>query len=602
MTKTKIPSLIGEKIVSALSEKEVIQLLESFFQVTIKDVIEQVLEHLDPNTKETIEQVLNPQESSLEGKNQQVERTVSLAKLAQKWSDLWSDWHGIVMEASDEEGRYIEQENHWEPPYFDQFAFAEDLDKVAAQMLPIVQIAFENNFKPNINFSDLLLEAENDILGSLPEWMELYDDIGLEANVTACFLTDQWLRSQAEEKTAFMFAKDVSTWDKNSANMCLEDEAIVTFFEDLPEADKQAIFEGISEHKREKPWKESLKSPYSPWHRIYMIGIELFSPEKLLDQQRENIPSYWQDGLPVIEATLEEKNYQDSLAIVQETLDSLFENSRSETKWDPESELFSVALGSGMFGESSSHKKLLRYYQQTIEGLGNMELARVLSLQAVVFEHFSNWQQIFKAFAESTIAKETKQVLFNSWKKRSIAADKPSKYLHNETLKEQEEWWMHWLIDSIATSEKGKSWFRQRLEQLLTDVTSENAKEHYPYLRLLTQDIATFKPLEQQYPKFLKVVLGTFRESPNKPRQTYLAQYVSDELCDKVLEYWENYLWTMLPQPEQAHKSDYTTHAKWMAALREISPQKYQKILAQWHDVHHRRRNLWKAMSAEGLE
>ncbi len=133
-------------------------------------------------------------------------------------------------------------------------------------------------------------------------------------------------------------------------------------------------------------------------------------------------------------------------------------------------------------------------------------------------------------------------------------------------------------------------------------MNSKDAPKYYPYLHLLTQDIATFKPLEQQYPKFYQVVLDSLRQSPNKSRQTYLVEYISDELFDKVLDYWKNYLWTMIPKPEQAHKSDYATHAKWMAALKEMSPQKYQEILAQWQDLHHRRRNLWKAMAAEGLK
>ncbi len=434
MSKLERLGLLGDKILSALTEKEIIQLLENLFQFATKDMVEQVLEHLNPNTKETLEQILTPQESSSEEQNQQAKQSVSLAKLAQKWNDLWSDWNGIVMEACDEEGNYIEQEEHWEPPYFNQVAFAEDVDKVAAQMLPILQTAFENDFEPNIDFAELLLEIEDDVLSSLPEWMELDDDIGLEANLTACFLTDQWLRSQVDEETPFMFVKDIVAWEKESSNMCLEDEAIVDFFESLSETNKQAIFEGLSKHKREKPWKELLKNPYSPWHQMYMIGIELFAPEKLLDQQRKNIPSYWQDGLPVIEAALKNKDYQTSLEVVQETLDSLFEDRRSKIKWDPEGKLFSVALGSSMFGEDSSHKELLHFYQQTAKGLGQTELARVLSLQLLVFENFSNWQQIFKAFAESTISKETKQVLFDSWKKHSIAADKPSEYLYDAPL------------------------------------------------------------------------------------------------------------------------------------------------------------------------
>ncbi|MBV8883825.1 MAG: hypothetical protein JO235_07470 [Chroococcidiopsidaceae cyanobacterium CP_BM_RX_35] len=34
-----------------------------------------------------------------------------------------------------------------------------------------------------------------------------------------------------------------------------------------------------------------------------------------------------------------------------------------------------------------------------------------------------------------------------------------------------------------------------------------------------------------------------------------------------------------VPKPESARKSDYTEHAHWMAALKELSPQNYETLL-----------------------
>ena len=84
---------------------------------------------------------------------------VSLAKLAERWATLWAEWDGIVLEATDEEGDYYEQEEEWEPPYFDAYAFMEDLEKVAVKLRPLVRTAFENSFLPNHGFAEALQAA-----------------------------------------------------------------------------------------------------------------------------------------------------------------------------------------------------------------------------------------------------------------------------------------------------------------------------------------------------------------------------------------------------------------------------------------------------------
>ncbi|MBE9181902.1 hypothetical protein IQ268_25365 [Oculatella sp. LEGE 06141] len=67
------------------------------------------------------------------------------------------------------------------------------------------------------------------------------------------------------------------------------------------------------------------------------------------------------------------------------------------------------------------------------------------------------------------------------------------------------------------------------------------------------------------------------------------------------MNYWKTHLQNFVPKPESASKSDYTVHAKWMVALKELSPQNYETLLAEWRDVHQRRSNLWKAMKQLGL-
>ncbi|MEM7794344.1 MAG: hypothetical protein AAF579_07800 [Cyanobacteria bacterium P01_C01_bin.118] len=105
------------------------------------------------------------------------------------------------------------------------------------------------------------------------------------------------------------------------------------------------------------------------------------------------------------------------------------------------------------------------------------------------------------------------------------------------------------------------------------------------------------------YPTFYEVVIRVdeLSATDDDSRQSYLKQFAPDDLWDKVMTYWKTYLHYFVPDPRAAHKSDYTQHARWMAALKELAPEAYEQLLAQWNVEHIRRSNLWKSMKQVGL-
>ncbi|NER98604.1 MAG: hypothetical protein F6J86_33075 [Symploca sp. SIO1B1] len=92
-----------------------------------------------------------------------------------------------------------------------------------------------------------------------------------------------------------------------------------------------------------------------------------------------------------------------------------------------------------------------------------------------------------------------------------------------------------------------------------------------------------------------------FSTQDEQSRREYLQQYAPVALLEQVINYWKTNLQEFVPQPEFVQKSDYTEHAHWMLALKELSPNDYQALLDQWRVAHKRRRNLWKAMKQAGL-
>jgi hypothetical protein len=126
-------STLGDKLFEALTQQEIVTLLNALFATLPPGMQDAVLDQLSPNTRQTVLRILS---GSLTPGPTSPTKAVSTAKLEQTWSSLWQRWDAIVDEAAQEDGRYMAQDEHWEPPYFDQSAFIYDLEQVAQEMRP----------------------------------------------------------------------------------------------------------------------------------------------------------------------------------------------------------------------------------------------------------------------------------------------------------------------------------------------------------------------------------------------------------------------------------------------------------------------------------
>jgi hypothetical protein len=158
----------GQRLFAALTHNEIAHLLEVLLGTLSPDMLENVLDQLQPDTRHTVQTLLIPSDTA--DTTQEIHTpSVSLAKSEQTWSALWQEWGNIVDEAAQEDGTYLVQERHWEEPYFDSTTFVHDLERVAQQMRPLLRIAFENAFVPAHSFIEALMEADADIMTAMPE-------------------------------------------------------------------------------------------------------------------------------------------------------------------------------------------------------------------------------------------------------------------------------------------------------------------------------------------------------------------------------------------------------------------------------------------------
>jgi len=177
---------VGNKILAAITDTQTAQLLDIIFSVLDSKEVDRVLGKVSPDVKKTLARLLS-------GGIAPAGEVVSAEKNREKWDDLWRQREDVVSEIGDEEGKYVSQDEHWEPPYFDGSAVAEDLEAIAVKMLPLV----EEIYAAGTEDKDIFLQAVEDIehnINSYPEWMGADNEgVGLEANTVRCLLKWEWL-------------------------------------------------------------------------------------------------------------------------------------------------------------------------------------------------------------------------------------------------------------------------------------------------------------------------------------------------------------------------------------------------------------------------
>ena len=101
--------------------------------------IASLLADLDPDISSILDLYLNPEKASKKSKL----KVVSNKKLMEEWTDLWEDWQEIIFNASDEKGKYMYQDYHWEAPYFSHDDVAEDNNLCLLIWFPVPHLDFQ---------------------------------------------------------------------------------------------------------------------------------------------------------------------------------------------------------------------------------------------------------------------------------------------------------------------------------------------------------------------------------------------------------------------------------------------------------------------------
>lgn len=595
MAKKQTPGYILAK---SLTLGQIATVFDAIFAGTEYSQFMDELKQTDPDTAGMIESALRgDRKKAPKGSKARGARNTGDKRTLDYWDALWRQWGKLVSELGDEGGRYAVQEEHWEPPCFDGYIMAEDLDEVARDMLALIDEVYSS-----VGDDDLFLDALEDIvqgIHSYPEWMgvEQYEGLVLERAATLCAVKWAWLSSGEDESPGKAFLERVHKMDTLDGMVELNDDACIEFFTSLPDDACREIFACL----QAEDGNFNLENVYSKWHRIHHDYEQRYDTGGYLETCRAHLSKNWRYGKPLIKDALQKGDFREAEGLLERTFAGIgYARPDDKSPWYPEDSLLADRLHASGDNPSEEIAELFNMWAGVSEKLANPSRRAASEFQAVISLAPQDWDAVIYQY-KSLGVPEVENVLtnlFDFWKHR-MARQSVSIYVKGGFT----DTWIHWLIDAQTDIDGKKAWFHNEIRGWLDRLTNNAGafQTQWEWLARFTQDIGG-AALEKQCPVFYKTVLpGDHDSTLERFRQKALENVEAGQCLTPATNLWKKRLAEIIPDPANASKSEYTRHASWMKALRELNPDGYRGLLSRWREIHRRRRNLWRDMKTAGL-
>ena len=582
---------------SALTQKEITQLATAAL-VSLDDAGKRkLIESLAPESADAIRPFLS-NDPGKKPKALASKPKAGNAKIRELWEGLWSEWNDCIFEAEDEDGKYVHQDAHWEPPFFDSSEVASDLEEIAKRMYEFIDRVWVDDLAPDLSFIEELREAAASIGSGLPEWFDPPEGIYFGTQVTRCLLEWEWRRARQEELNVFGFAERIRDLEKSVRDGSLDDNAIVTFFTALPEEDQREVFIGLDGHRTSKMWATVLEDARSGWFLLYQRLARKWNRARFAETSRTHIAQDWTLALPLIAEQIRKKAYPEALSLIDDALKSLLPLQPGK-QWNPTREFLIHRRPLDSLPEWQTKSfRLLGYWQKVAIAKGDREIASALGVQCAIGSKWEDWDKAIEAFDKATPSCD---MLFKAWQSMVAQASLRTGSRDGDLPFE----WIVALAEAAKNRRNGP-WFMSAVSSWLTRVEATPRDvvicEHSLAALLLDLDHGQ-QQLGLHYPKLKKLLEGLDHgtEELQRSRRLWIGRLAGPTLFSEVLEWMRRNMASSVPDPGHAHESHYEIYGDWMAAVLEFAPDEYWKVMRRWREVHHRRRNLWKALSKRGL-
>jgi hypothetical protein len=423
------------------------------------------------------------------------------AKVREIWQGLWAEWNECIDESGYEEGRYVHQDAHWEPPYFDRSGVVDDLEGIAKRMRELIGRLWDDGLDPKRSFLEEVSEAANCIGDGLPEWFT-EEGSYFGPQVTGCLLEWEWRAAQREGLHAFGLLERIRNLEKSLNNASLDGGAIEAFVAAMPQEDQRGVFEGLRSHRASTTWSDVLTDAHSVWFRLHQRLARKWDRARYLESCRTHIGQDWTLALPLISEQIRRRAHSEALVLIDEAMRSLLRLEQGK-RWDPTQDLLVHRRSFGFNHQADDQAfRLLTHWQKAAAGLGDDRVAAALGVQCSIGPAWRDWDQAIDAFRK---AKPSCEALFAAWQSMVARASMNLERGHEQLQLE----WVRLLagsakgdMDAAAFIDAMRRWLAQvdktsgsielckgSLATLLLDLDSGQRllKEQCPRLRRLLQ-------------------------------------------------------------------------------------------------------------------
>ncbi|MFH1468462.1 MAG: hypothetical protein ABIO70_28995 [Pseudomonadota bacterium] len=517
-------------------------------------------------------------------------------RVEQEWFAAWSAWEDVIEATGDEEGEWLEQDEPWHPPYFNGEGVVQALDEIAGYLLPLVGDVLARDLAPDFDLIGRLEEDFEAIGAGLPEWL---DEISVEGllgpKLTTLVLRWCWL-GRDEGDTAFSVLSGLRQHEALTELWSLDGVALAAFVVELSDEEQRALTRSLAAHAGDPLWGGVLTWSGSPWFELYRALARRWDPAAELAICRAGIASDWTLALPVLEDLVSRGAHDEAAPVVERALTALL-GGAGEPAWEPTERLL------------LDHRRLLGWRQdrhafvarllelggRVAAGQGDGERAAAFDTQAFLLLEWERWDAVLEHLRALRGAGRPAlaDCFLHLWADRVVRHTADGGV--GPAVRGPEPW-VELLIAALWRDAEGEApavlsaWVQRAAE------SPAAFRAALPQVRRLTRDLG----LDGAAPR-LQRLLGEERTPLGVSRGVQVRRACGGAVIPALRAAWARHIAAVVPDPVEASGSRYGDHAAWLAAVRELDPAGYARILSDWRQRHHRRRNLWAALAVEGI-
>jgi hypothetical protein len=410
----------------------------------------------------------------------------TISKTRQEWDSAWRDWDACISETADEGGKYVFQEHHWEPPYLDKTAFAEDLEPIAARILALLPQVFEQNLAPDFSFAQALLNTAEEIGGNSEDIEDSGEGLAFGPKVTRCLLEWEWKRALRDRVGAFKFLDSICALENSGEDLYLDHSTIGNFISSLDSAIQKEMLQGIIGHRQSGHWARALESVHGGWFALHKKLCRKWDPGRYLEVCQKGVLQDWKLALPVIDDLMKRKAFHDAVALAEEAARSMLRMREGES-WDPRIGLILNETSFRYDGERDREiPALLKRWNKAARAVGDDATACSLELQLAILRDWTDGDAILQAFHRIPPGFDAmRERIYEGW--RSLIAMWSVESAMDE-FAESDHGWIQGLVDAIRAGNKGPALF----QRVVLGWLDQTGKTRASLLRKLVSACCTF--------------------------------------------------------------------------------------------------------------